>query len=158
MQHFIQKLQSTVQVDFHPAGSVLDALPRVVWPPALDEAQPQDTQPPEIIDTDSCCRRKTCEKKVRERQSLTTKRSFPKVSIFIWWESMIQCHICYIFDSLFSTLLTDCRRNSPDAAWPRDVASYGCSLSSCSCLGCGCLLLHLPVTLPEVKHLQEEKT
>lgn len=51
-------------------------------------------------------------------------------------------------------VLTDCRGYASNAAWPRDVACHGGSLSCCRCLRCSCLLLHLPVTLSQVKHLQ----
>jgi len=40
----------------HPAGGVLDALPGVIRPPALHEAQAQDAQPPEVIHTNPCSR------------------------------------------------------------------------------------------------------
>ena len=49
VEHLVQELQSAVQVDLHPAGGVLDALPRVVGAPALHEAQPQDAQTPEVV-------------------------------------------------------------------------------------------------------------
>lgn len=61
VQHLIQKLQSTVQVNLHPAGCVFDALPGVVGPPPLHEAEPQDTQAPQVINTNPCCCRQTCQ-------------------------------------------------------------------------------------------------
>lgn len=61
VQHLIQKLQGTVQVDLHPAGSVFDALTGVVRPPAFHEAEPQDTESPQVIDANACCCRETCQ-------------------------------------------------------------------------------------------------
>lgn len=53
VQHLIQELQSSVQVDLDPAGRLLDALPRVVGSPAFHKAHAQDAQPTEVIHADS---------------------------------------------------------------------------------------------------------
>lgn len=106
VQHLIQKLQSAVQVDFHPAGGVFNALTWVVGPPAFHKAEPQDAEPPQVIHADPCCCRQT-----------------------------------------------DCRCDSSNTAWTRDVSCHSGCLSRCCSLSRCCLLLHLPVTLPQVKHL-----
>lgn len=52
---------------------------------------------------------------------------------------------------------TDSRSDAADAAWTRNVSRNSGSLSGgCSLGGC-CLLLHLPVALPQVEHLGEER-
>lgn len=53
MEDLIQELQGSVQVDFNPAGSVLDALAGVVRAPALDEAEPEDAQAAEVVDANA---------------------------------------------------------------------------------------------------------
>lgn len=53
VQDLVQELQGSVQVDLDPAGGLLDALAGVVRPPALDEAHPEDAQPPEVVDADA---------------------------------------------------------------------------------------------------------
>lgn len=55
VQHLIQKLQSTVQMDLHPTWRVFDTLPWVVWPPALHKAETQDAQSPEVVHANPCC-------------------------------------------------------------------------------------------------------
>lgn len=40
-----------MQVDFHPARRVLDRLARVVGAPSLDEAQAEDAETTQIIDS-----------------------------------------------------------------------------------------------------------
>lgn len=52
---------------------------------------------------------------------------------------------------------TDSRSDAADAAWTRDVSCNGSRLSSSCSLGSSCLLLHLPVALPQVEHLEEER-
>lgn len=59
MQHLVQQLQGAVQVDLDPARRLLDALPRVVGPPALDKAHPQDAQAPQVIHADASRGRQT---------------------------------------------------------------------------------------------------
>jgi len=49
--------------------------------------------------------------------------------------------------------LTDCRCDASHAARPGDVSSHGGRLHSRCSLSRGGLLLHLPVALPQVKHL-----
>lgn len=46
VEYLIQQLQGTMQVDFDPAGRLLDALPRVVRAPAFNEAHAQDAKAP----------------------------------------------------------------------------------------------------------------
>lgn len=79
VQHLVQQLQRTVQMHLHPAGGVLDALPRIVRTPALHEAQAQDAQPPEIIHTNPCCCREA------DCRSDSTNTS---------WSWNIPCHRC----------------------------------------------------------------
>lgn len=57
VQHLIEKLQGAMQVHFHPARRVLYRLPRVVRTPALDETQPQNAEPTQVVYTDSSGRR-----------------------------------------------------------------------------------------------------
>lgn len=47
-------------MDFDPAGRLLDALPRVVGPPAFHEAHAQNAQPAQVVDSDSRRGRQTC--------------------------------------------------------------------------------------------------
>ncbi|KAF3834453.1 hypothetical protein F7725_025657 [Dissostichus mawsoni] len=63
VQHLVQQLQSAVQVDLHPAGGVFDALPGVVGPPTLYEAESQDTQTPQVVHPDPRGCRQTCERR-----------------------------------------------------------------------------------------------
>lgn len=102
----IQQLQRAVQMHLDPTRRVFDALPRVVRPPPLHEAQPEDAQPPQIIHADPGRRR--------------------------------QPHG---------------RSDAAHRAGSRDVSGHGGRLGGSSSVGCGCLLLHLPVALPQVKHL-----
>ncbi len=44
LQNFVQQLQRPMQLHLNPARSVLDAWPRVVGAPALDETEPQHTK------------------------------------------------------------------------------------------------------------------
>lgn len=67
VQHLIQQLQSAVEVDLDPAGRLLDALPRVVRPPALDEAHAQDAKPAQVVHADARRRRQTCGGRTRVR-------------------------------------------------------------------------------------------
>lgn len=53
VQDFVQELQGSVQVDLDPAWRFLDALARVIGPPALDEAHPQDAQPAQVVNPDA---------------------------------------------------------------------------------------------------------
>lgn len=56
MQHLVQQLQRSVQVNLQPAGGVLDALPRVITPPTFNEAQTHDTQPAQVVHAQTCRR------------------------------------------------------------------------------------------------------
>lgn len=47
-------------MDFDPAGGLLDALPRVVGPPAFHKAHAQNAQPAQVVDSDSRRGRQTC--------------------------------------------------------------------------------------------------
>lgn len=44
-----------MQIDLDPARSLLDTLSAVVETPALDEAEPQDTESSEVVDADAGC-------------------------------------------------------------------------------------------------------
>ena len=59
--HLVQQLQGPVQVDLDPARGLLDALPGVVGPPALDEAHAQDAQAPQVVHADARRSRQTWE-------------------------------------------------------------------------------------------------
>lgn len=50
MKDLVQQLQSPVQVNFDPAGGLLDALPRVVRPPAFHKTHSENAKPSEVID------------------------------------------------------------------------------------------------------------
>ena len=54
MQHLVEKLQRPVQVNLQPAGGVFDALSRVVTAPTFNEAQTHDTQPTQVVHTQTC--------------------------------------------------------------------------------------------------------
>ena len=53
VQYIVQQLQSSVQRDLHPARCLLDALTPVVRPPALHEAQSQDTETSQVVYSDA---------------------------------------------------------------------------------------------------------
>ena len=55
MQDIIEELEGTVQSNLNPAWRLLDALSSVVWPPALDKTQSEDTQTSEVIYTNTLC-------------------------------------------------------------------------------------------------------
>jgi hypothetical protein len=57
VQDFVEKLKRTMEMDLDPARRVFDGLARVVWTPALDEAQAEDAETTKIVDADtgSCC-------------------------------------------------------------------------------------------------------
>lgn len=95
-----------MEVNLNPARGFFDALPRVVWAPALHEAHPEYTQAPEVIYTDASSRRQT-----------------------------------------------DCWGYSTYGPRARDVSCHSCRLGSSCGLRGGSLLLHLPVTLPQIKDL-----
>lgn len=57
-----------------------------------------------------------------------------------------------------NALLTDGGGDAPHAPWPGDVPGYSRRLSCSRRLGRGGLLVHLPVALPEVKHLCEGRS
>lgn len=49
VQDVVEQLQGAVQVHLDPAGRAGDAGPGVVGPPALDEAQPNEAQAPQVV-------------------------------------------------------------------------------------------------------------
>lgn len=49
VQHLVQQLQRSVQVDLQPAGGVLDALTRVITAPTFNKAQTHDAQPAQVV-------------------------------------------------------------------------------------------------------------
>ena len=53
MEYIVQQLESSMEGDFNPARCLLDALATIVWPPTLHKAQPQDTEPSQIIHTNA---------------------------------------------------------------------------------------------------------
>ncbi len=55
VQHLVEQLQRSVQVNLQPAGGVLDALTRVIAPPTFNEAQTHNTQPAQVVHTQTCC-------------------------------------------------------------------------------------------------------
>lgn len=59
MKDLVQQLKSPVQVDFDPAGGLLDALPRVVRPPAFHKTHSENAQPSEVVDPNAGSCRET---------------------------------------------------------------------------------------------------
>ena len=49
IEDIVEELECSVELYLHPAGRLLDALSAVVRSPALDEAEPEDAEPPEVI-------------------------------------------------------------------------------------------------------------
>lgn len=62
VQHLVEQLQRSVQVHLDPARCVLDRVARIVGTPALDEAQTQNAQAPQIVDANAGGRGQTCVK------------------------------------------------------------------------------------------------
>lgn len=56
------------------------------------------------------------------------------------------------------TTLTYGRGDTSHRAGPGNVPGHCCCLGCSCCLSCCCLLLHLPVTLTQIKHLAGDKT
>jgi len=57
-QNFVENLKGTMELDFDPAWCLLDRLSVVVGTPTLDKREPEDAQPPEVVDPDArrgCC-------------------------------------------------------------------------------------------------------
>ena len=55
MQYIVEQLQSPVQRDLHPARRLLDALPAIVWAPALHKAESQDAESTKIVYSNTLC-------------------------------------------------------------------------------------------------------
>lgn len=53
LQHLVEQLQRTVEVNFDPARRLFDCPTRVVGAPALDKRHSQDAQSTKIIDADA---------------------------------------------------------------------------------------------------------
>ena len=60
LQHLVQQLQRPVQLNLDPARRLLDALARVVGPPSLDEAEPEDAEAAQVVHPDARCCRQPC--------------------------------------------------------------------------------------------------
>lgn len=52
MQDLVEELERTVQMDLDPARRVLYRLARVVGAPSLDEAQAEDAEATQVVDSD----------------------------------------------------------------------------------------------------------
>lgn len=59
MQHLVQELQRSVQVDLQPAGGVLDALTGVITAPTFNKAQTHNTHPAQVVHAQTRCRAQT---------------------------------------------------------------------------------------------------
>lgn len=68
VQHLVEQLQRSVQVNLQPAGGVLDALSGVVAPPTFDEAQTHDTQPAQVVHPQTCRRTHTWRERAQVKQ------------------------------------------------------------------------------------------
>ena len=53
VEDLVKELEGTVEVDLDPARRLLDRLSVVVRAPPLDEAQPEDAEPAEVVDADA---------------------------------------------------------------------------------------------------------
>ena len=51
VEDVVQELECAVELDLHPAGRLLDALPAVVRSPALDKAEAEDAESPKVVHT-----------------------------------------------------------------------------------------------------------
>lgn len=60
VQHLVEQLQRSVQVNLQPAGGVFDALPWVITPPTFNEAETHDTQPAQVVHPQTCSWAHTC--------------------------------------------------------------------------------------------------
>lgn len=56
-------------MDLNPTGCLFNALPWVVWPPALHEAHPEDAQPAQVVDPNACSSWQTCRRDRRRKLS-----------------------------------------------------------------------------------------
>lgn len=61
VQDLVKKLQSTMKVNFYPAGRIFYRLTGVVGTPAFDKAQPKDAQTAEIVNTDAGSSGEVCQ-------------------------------------------------------------------------------------------------
>lgn len=128
VEHFVQQLQSPVQMHFDPAGSFFYGLAPIVRSPALHKGQPQNAQPAQVVDSDPRSSRQTCGQ-VRDKK--------------------------LIAGSGTSRVLTYRRGNSADrrnASRARNVTGDGCCLSLGRDMGSLSLLLHLQMALLQVKN------
>ena len=52
-EKLVQELESSVEVDFYPAGGFLDGLALVVWSPPLHKRQPDNALSPQVVNANT---------------------------------------------------------------------------------------------------------
>lgn len=53
LKNLVEQLKGTMELDLDPARGVLDRWSRIIGPPALDKAQPDDAEPSKVISPDA---------------------------------------------------------------------------------------------------------
>ena len=128
MEYIIEQLQSSVEGDLYPAGRLLDALPTVVRAPPLHEAQPQDTESPQIIHSHSFCQ-------VRLNANVGTQVT----CMYMYKYNAVQAH-CYVYNiiianycnilNLFASICDNIKLTS--IVWTFQLMSQVCVMVLCT--------------------------
>lgn len=134
MEDVVEQLEGPVESDLHPTRRLLDALSAIVRTPPLHKAESEDTETPEIIDSDA----------------------FRHVGLD---SDVASCHVaCRRREGLLWLALGQIIHFNPSTA---DIVNPLTSDSGCLGSDCGTsfggLFLHLAVTLVQVKHLARNK-
>lgn len=126
MQDLVQQLQRAMELNLDPTWRLLDRMARVIRTPALHEAKAKDAEPSKVVHSHCSRHRETCT--IEGRSERLKRREQSKALTNGWGDP-----------------------SHAGRTW--HVARNGSCLS-CSCsLGSCCLLLHLSVTLTQVKDL-----